>query len=120
MFKVKYILFMLNSRGISLSICINLSRHLRALQNQDGHAQTCVKCTVLLNCCLVQNLWWIHQIMKSACILCTNSDLGQFWVMPVGATGGSPRSCVWAVKPEAEKLLQKCWVVPGHAGAGVI
>lgn len=54
MFKVKHILFMLNSTGISLSICINLSRYLRALQNQDGYAQTCVKCTVFFNCCLVQ------------------------------------------------------------------
>lgn len=57
---------MLNSTGISLSICINLSRYLRAPQNQDGHAETHVKCAALFNCCLVQILRWLHRITASA------------------------------------------------------
>lgn len=65
--------------------------------------------------------------MKSAHILCTNSDLDGFWLIPVGACRRVPwehrelcAHVVWAIKPDAEKLLPKSWVVPGHAGEVVI
>lgn len=76
---------MLNSTGISLSICINLSRYLRAPQNQDGHAETHVKCAALFNCCLVQILRWLHRIMASA------ASCGRPQPGPVHSPHGSSR-----------------------------
>lgn len=65
--------------------------------------------------------------MESARILRTNPDLDGFWLIPVGARRRVPwehreprAHAVWATKPDAEKLLPKSWVVPGHAGEVVI